>query len=462
MAQQPQKLGKTAVVIGSGMAGLVAARTLADYYTQVLVLERDTLSASAEPRKGVPQARHAHALLAGGQQTLEKLFPGLRQHLVHRGAVRGYGRFFSGGGYHCQIRNGLQGLFVSRPFLESEVRARLLTFPNVRVVENCDVLGLVANEDRTRVTGVRAMCRLTASVEDLIPADLVVDASGRGSRTPAWLETLGYTKPDVELVEVHMGYATRLYRRQPEHLDGDLYVNVAPTPENRRACGMFAQEHARWIVTLAGYCGDYPPTDEHGFLAFARSLPTPDVYEMIRSATPLSDPVPFRFSANQRRHYEKLTRFPGGLLVFGDAICSFTPIYGQGMTVAAFEALALQQCLAAGTQKLAQRFFTQASKVVDTPWSMTVGNDRRVTKTEKARRPMTQFLNWYMGKLQIAARHDAAVAFAFRQVGNLLAAPPSLLHPRITLRVLWGNIRVARHVQRGTVRQETVSQPSHS
>jgi 2-polyprenyl-6-methoxyphenol hydroxylase-like FAD-dependent oxidoreductase len=461
MAQQTQQLGKTTVVIGGGMAGLVAARTLADYYTEVLVLERDTLPASAEPRKGVPQARHAHALLAGGQQALEKLFPGLRQHLVDLGAARGYGRFFSGGGYHCQIRSGLQGLFVSRPFLEAEVRARLLTLPNVRVVENCDVLGLVANEDRARVTGVRAMRRLTTSTEDTISADLVVDASGRGSRTPAWLETLGYAKPDVELVEVHMGYATRLYRRQPEHFHGDLYVNVAPTPENRRACGMFAQERDRWIVALAGYCGDYPPTDEHGFLTFARSLPTPDVYEVIRRATPLSDPVPFRFSANQRRHYEKLTRFPDGLLVLGDAICSFTPIYGQGMTVAAFEALALQQCLAAGTQKLAQRFFTQASKVVDIPWSMTVGNDRCVTKTEKAPTPITRFLNWYMGRLQIAARHDPAVAFAFRQVGNLLATPPSLLHPRIALRVLWGNIRGSRHGQRGTARQETVSQPSH-
>jgi 2-polyprenyl-6-methoxyphenol hydroxylase-like FAD-dependent oxidoreductase len=460
MAQQ-QQAGKTAVVIGASMAGLLAARALADYFAHVTILERDTLPPSAEPRKGVPQGQHAHALLASGQQILEELFPGFTQQLLNQGAIRGQGRFFSGGGYHCQIQQGPGGLFVSRPRLEAEVRARLLTLPHVHVIDNCDVQGLAVDKEGTRVIGARIIRRQSASAEEILPADLVVDASGRGSRTPAWLEALGYPKPAMELVEVGMGYATRLYRRQPEHLDGDLFVNVAPTRENKRACGMLAQEGERWIVTLAGYFGDYPPTDEQGFLEFARSLAVPDVYEVIQTATPLSEPIPFRFPANQRRHYETLTRFPDGFLVLGDALCSFTPIYGQGMAVAAQEALALWECLAAGTHQLAQRFFKQASSVVDIAWSITVGNDRSISDAEGSQPPMLRFINWYMRKLQIAARHDPQLAFAFQQVANLIAAPASLVQPRIALRVLWGNLRAARHGQTATARQESLSQPLH-
>jgi hypothetical protein len=276
----------------------------------------------------------------------------------------------------------------------------------------------------------------------MLAANLVVDASGRGSRLDDWLKEFGYPAPEVELVEVGMGYATRFYRREAHHLDGDLMVNVAPTFDNRRACGMLAQEGDRWIVTLAGYFGEHPPLDEAGFLAFAKSLPTPDVYEVIRTATPLSDAVAYKFPSNQRRRYERLTRFPDGLLAIGDAVCSFTPIYGQGMSVAAMEAMELRASLSAGNDALGLRFFRRIAKVVDAPWSITVGNDRRLTEPQRKESIGTRFLNWYMARLQIAARHDAEVAWAFLKVGSLLELPPSVLHPKIAWRVLrdmlWG------------------------
>jgi 2-polyprenyl-6-methoxyphenol hydroxylase-like FAD-dependent oxidoreductase len=443
MTQLKHPLGQTAVIIGGSMAGLLAARVLSGSYAEVTIIERDTLPAAAVPRKGVPQGQHAHALLARGREIMDELFPGLTEHLVSRGAPQGRGRFYSGGGYFCPIPNGPQALFVSRPCLETEVRARLAALPNVHILENCDAVGLVTSEDHSLVTGIRFR-RRTGSAEEILRADLVVDASGRGSHTPAWLEALGYAPPQVEWVEVKMGYATRLYRRQPDHLNGDLMVNVAPTPANKRACGMLAQEGERWIVTLAGYFGDYPPTDEPGFLEFARSLPVPDVYDVIRTAAPLSDPVPFKFPANQRRHYEKLARFPEGLLVIGDALCSFTPIYGQGVSVAAAEALALRDCLAAGTGQLARRYFKQAGRIVDIAWSIAAGNDLSLSGAKAGVTPPMRFIQWYMGKLQIAARYDPAVALAFMKVANLMTPPPSVLHPRIAWRVLRGNLRLAR------------------
>ena len=347
---------------------------------------------------------------------------------------------FSGDGYHRPIRQGPGALLATRPLIEAGVRARVSALPNVRVVDRCGVRGVVANAERTRVTGVRLQRSGDDSNDEVLPADLVVDASGRGSQAPAWLNALGYPEPEEELVEVGMGYSSRFYRRDPRHLGGDLILNVACSPKNRRGCGMAAQEGDRWLVTLGGYFGDFPPTDETGFLEFVRSLAAPEVYEVIRASTPLSDPVAYRFPANRRRRYEHLKRFPEGFLVIGDGICSFTPIYGQGMTVAAMEAVALRDCLEAGTQRLAQRFFTQASKAIDAPWTITVGNDARLSGKAGARGPVERCLDRYMDRLHVAARHDPQVAAAFLRVANLLDAPTALLHPRVALRVVRGNL----------------------
>lgn len=434
-------LSGTAIIIGGSMAGLLAARVLADSFAQVTILERDALPDMAVARRGVPQGQHAHALLGRGQAILEELFPGLTQVLVNEGAPLGYGRYFSGGGYLCPVPNMQPSLYVSRPFLETAVRSRVLALPNVHLVEQCDVLGWTTDEAGVRITGVRLIRRQAGSATVTLPADLVMDASGRGSRTPAWLESLGYPKPEVELVEVDMSYASRFYERRPGDLDSNMGIVVAPTPTNKRACGMLAQEDDRWIVTLAGYFGDHPPTDEQGYLAFASRLPTPDVYNFIRTAKPLTDPVIFKFPSNQRRRYERLARFPDGLLVIGDAICSFTPIYGQGMTVAAMEAIVLRNCLRAGREALASRYFRQVSRVVDIPWSITVGNDLRLSK--KASLPLpARLIGWYMSKLLVAARHDPEVTLAFMQVARLNNAPSGLLHPRLALRVLRAHLHL--------------------
>lgn len=316
-----------------------------------------------------------------------------------------------------------------------------MSLPNIKVIENSHVLGLLTTPDHTRIVGVRLIHhRFDGSSESALNADLVVDATGRRSQSPVWLEKLGYEKPQEEQVHVDIGYMTRIYRRRPEHLRGDLGTVISPSLPNYRYGAILAQESDRWVVTIGGYLGDHAPRNEKGFLEFAKSIPPQDIYEVIKDAEPLSELLPYKFPNNQRHHYEKMARFPKDYLVFGDAICSFNPVYGQGMTVAALESLALQNCLAQGGQNLQARFFKEAGKIVDIAWSIAVNNDLHITQVEEIRSLQVRFLNWYMSKLHVAAQRDSLVAIAFLQVSSLMASPYSLMHPRIFLRVLWGNL----------------------
>ena len=449
-----------AVIIGASMGGLLAARALADRFEQVTLLERDVFPPPGEQRKGVPQGRHAHVLLSRGREILEGFFPGLTQGLIDQGALLGDvtadARWFIDGGYHRRFASGLMALCVSRPCLEAEVRARLLSLPNVRAIERGDVLGLATTADRTRVTGVRLIRRTAGSAEEIVAADLVVDASGRGSRTPYWLEALGYLPPDEERVRAGIGYTTRLYRREPRHLAGDFAAIVVAASRTKRGGVILAQEGDRWIVSLGGYAGDHAPTDGDGFLAFAKSLAAADIYEVMREAEPLSEPAVYTFPASQRRRYERLARFPDGLLVCGDAICSFNPVYGQGMTVAALEAVALQECLAQETPELARRFFSQVAGLVDGPWRIAAGGDLRFPEVDGPRSPAVRFGNWYLGKLHVAARRDANVALAFQEVANLVAPPSHLLRPEVVLEVTRGALRPLQHASSSLTEPATV------
>ena len=248
--------------------------------------------------------------------------------------------------------------------------------------------------------------------------------------------------PEEERIEVGVGYASRHYRREPHHLGGDLSALVAPTPACRRAAVVAAQEGGRWVVTVVGFHGDHPRTDSDGFVGFAQGLAVPDVHELVSRAEPLDDPVPASFPANLRRRYERLSRFPDGLLVFGDAICCFNPMYGQGMTVAALQALALRECLASGTGGLAPRFFRRAARAVDTPWTLATGNDQRLLRSGAPRSNVAaRLLEWYVGRLHVAARRDPVAALAFVRVTGLIDPPEAMLRPRVAAHVLWGNLR---------------------
>ncbi|MFN8060171.1 MAG: hypothetical protein U0Q12_13530 [Vicinamibacterales bacterium] len=445
--EHPNEPRHHAIVMGASMAGLLTARVLSTHFTKVTLVERDALPTGPDNRRGVPQGRHTHGLLASGRRVLDELFPGISTELLEAGAVPADllrdSRWFFEGDHLARVASGLDGLLMSRPFLESAVRRRVLALPNVTLRQDTQVEGLVFGPTRSRVTGARV-------TGEVLLADLVVDATGRASHAPQWLDAMGYDTPVEEKVEIALRYTTRLFRRRPTDLGGDRAVVIPPTPSGKRGGVMLAQEGDRWTVTLIAHFQDAPPADLPGFLEYARTLPSRDLHDVIRDAEPLGDGLSTRYLASTRRRYERLRRFPEGFLVVGDGISSFNPIYGQGMSVAALEVMELDAVLRGGSAELAKRFFARAAKVVDTPWAVAVGNDLRMPETIGPRSVAVSLVNWYLEKLHRAAHRDPELARAFLTVANLLAPPPSVMHPRLALRVLLGQLRSGSKARRST------------
>jgi hypothetical protein len=311
--------GNHAIVIGGSIAGLVSARVLSDYFTHVTLIERDHLPEGSVPRKGAPQGKHAHGILTGGLRTLERLFPGFDADLVAAGGlVADQGLDFIWhhfNSYKLRFDANLRSILLSRPLIETTLRRRVLALPNVIILQ-ASVRELIHDATCSRVVGVRATRHdLDEGSVEAITADLVVDASGRGAKTPQWLEKLGYGAPEVSSIKVDLAYASRLYRRGPGDFKG--MITAEAPPFGRRGGALLAIEDDQWICTLFGYSGDHPPLDEAGFNEFARSLPAPELYNAIQPAESLSDISVFKFSANLRRHYEKMACFPQGYLVVG-------------------------------------------------------------------------------------------------------------------------------------------------
>jgi 2-polyprenyl-6-methoxyphenol hydroxylase-like FAD-dependent oxidoreductase len=440
-----------AIIIGGSLGGLLTARVLSNHFARVTILERDPVANRPEPRKGQPQARHLHGLLANGLHIMTRYFPDLPQALQDNGAIMAdfadTMQWYTYGGYRKRFKMGVQSSLMSRPLLEHLVRERVLALPNVTLVDNCGVLGLVTATSTSLSAGVSGQQVTGVQVEfqdkrqEILNADLIIDCMGRGSRTPQWLKELGYQPAPESEVRVNVGYATRVYQRDPADSRGTNWILVTPeAPKENRFGGIFPIEGDRWICSMGGWLGDHAPLDEVSFLEFARSLPAPDIYNIISQAKPISDIMPHKFPHSLRRHYEKLNRFPAGYLVLGDAISSFNPTYGQGMTSAAMQAAELDALLGnhQSLAGLALAFFKRAGKVVDIPWQLAVGEDFRFPQTTGPKPAGTDFINRYVAKVHRATLHDEVVGEAFLKVMNLMAPPPSLFHPRIVWRVLRG------------------------
>jgi 2-polyprenyl-6-methoxyphenol hydroxylase-like FAD-dependent oxidoreductase len=424
-------------VLGAGMAGLCAARVGAERFDRVVVLDRDRLPQGAEHRPHVPQGRQPHLLLPAGARLLERWFPGILDELLSGGAVAldlcADFHWFEGGGIARRPVSGLRTPAMSRPFLEHVVRQRVEGLPGVTLHDGTTAAGLTLDADRRRVTGTRL------ASGDVVPADLVIDATGRQAHSLEWLRELGFPPPPTSVVRVDSRYVCRTYRRAPLPEHDWKAAAVIGAPSTRRLAVALPIEGDRWITYVAGLGGEFPPVDEEERVAYARSLPSPVIADLMASSEPLGEPAVHRFPADQRRHVERLRRFPLGWVPLGDAVCSFDPIYGQGMTSAALQAEALGKCLdraGAVDRRFARRYFAAAGRTVALPWSIAVGGDFAYPDTQGRKPVGTDVLNRYAARVTVAAQQDDEVALRVNEVLALVRRPEFLLAPGFVLRVL--------------------------
>ncbi|HSZ31634.1 MAG TPA: FAD-dependent oxidoreductase [Pseudonocardiaceae bacterium] len=424
-------------VIGGGLAGMLAARALRGHLDRVTVIDRDELLPGPAPRKGIPQAHHAHLLWSSGAHQIEALLPGITSLLLAAGA-RCIGLhqdtvFMSPYGWQRRFPGNQFCLTVSRPLLDWTVRDQVLADRRITVLprtELCELFG-----DDTRLTGLRVRDLATGATAGL-DADLVVDASGRGSRLRQWLRPLGVAEPDEEVVDSGLAYSTRVYRAPGRAAASFPMVNVScnhRTSKLGRGGLILPVEDGQWIVTLSGTRGDEPPTDEAGFTTFAEGLRHPVIGQILSTAEPVTETRGSRSSANRRLHYECIERWPGNLVVLGDAFAAFNPVYGHGMSSAALSAAALDRTLRdhLGTPGLARAAMRGIAEVIDAPWILAAARDvfypgcrvktkdPRITDELSARQRFSELVG-------TAALTDPFVSAALIEV-SALAAPAAIL-----------------------------------
>ncbi len=433
--------GRHAVVVGGSIGGMLAARVLADHFDRVTVIERDQLPDGTENRPGVPQARHLHFLFKRGLMAVEEVFPGVTADLLEAGShLLDQGRDFRilyRSGWSPRGEIGLEFCTFTRPLLEATIRRHLVTDARICLRQGFEVAGLVTSADGSRVEGVRIEPRhrdpeAPAEVET-IAADLVLDTSGRGSKAPEWLAAAGFARPEETVVDAFWGYATRIYEPVEDFKkDWKTLFLINRPPYQPRAGIIQPIEGNRWIVTLAGVMHDYPPTDEEGFLKFARSLSSPELYRAIEHAKPLSRIWGYRRTENRLRHYDK-AKVPQGFAALGDSVCAFNPVYGVGMTLVGIEALALRESLRRGKGKLdSHRFQKQVAKLVAGPWALTTGEDLRWPATEGGEvTAKVKLMHWYIEQVIRLIPQSQEVFRRFQEVNHMLKTPTALFHPAV-------------------------------
>ncbi|MFI2431899.1 FAD-dependent oxidoreductase [Streptomyces sp. NPDC018693] len=459
MSSTTDRTTASAVVLGGSLAGLLAARALADVAGRVTVVERDALPAGPEPRRGLPQARHAHQLWSGGARALEELLPGVTDRLLGAGVRRlpittdivaqsPYG-------WYRRWSESHHMLLAGRDLLDATVRAAVLADGRVEVLERTEVLGLTGTA--TAVTGVRVAAAGRPGAEPpaddtaghVLAADLVVDATGRGSRAARWLTGLGLPEPRRRTVDSGVAYASRLFRA-PEAARGAFpVVNLQPDPrtgEPGRGGVLLPIEDGQWLVTLFGSRGGEPSTDTGDFARYARDeLRHPVIADLIERAEPLSEVAFTRTTANRRLYYERMPAWPEGFAVVGDALCALNPIYGHGMSVAAQSALALREVVrrhGPGSPRLARRVQKAVARPAATAWDLAVGMDVFYPgATESGPTLRERLLAAYVGRLLYTATGNGRIARRVTDVTSLERAAPVLVTPGMLLAAAVGPLR---------------------
>lgn len=439
---------ETALICGASIAGLFAARVLSDFYDAVTVVERDKLPDGTSQRRGVSQGRHLHQMLGRGVPYIVDLFPGLLEELEAAGAIvldspddpalfhLGVGDIVFCRSGRFTRSDGMVVFLASRPLLEAIIRRRVRSISNVTFMDGHDVAETLI-DPAGQVTGARVVERGTGQ-ERVLTTDLVIDATGRSARTPAFLEAHGYQRPPERRYTIDLSYSSQ-FLRLPAGTLAERAVLEIPTLDRPEGFGLLPYENGTVIVTVIGFAGRKTPIDLPGLLdSVSESMPN-HVAAALRAGEPIGEVSTQRYPASVWRRYHKLTRFPRGLLVIGDAVCSFNPVYGQGMTSAALQASALQRCLADGTDQLSGRFFRASAKKLSPMWWANRFFDFTIVPSDGWQSKPKKFISLAMGKLYVAAATDVVITETlFRQM-QLLAEPTEFLRPSLLRRIVAGN-----------------------
>ncbi|HKN02302.1 MAG TPA: FAD-dependent monooxygenase [Candidatus Binataceae bacterium] len=436
-------MGSThAIVIGGSMAGLCAARVLARFYDKVTVIDRDAYPAGAHERPGVPQSRHVHALLMRGRLELDRLYPGFEKTMLERGALEiNFGRDFAAlrpDGWAERRPNAITTLFASRVLIEATVRELIRKVPNVELIERAEAVGFeTARGDTLRVSGIRVNPR-DGGAAFTLGGDLIIDASGRATKVPSWIEAMSLAAPPETVVDSHTGYASRWYKVKPERRPKNWWwkgVWIDPVAEDFSTAGvLFPVEDNRMIVTMAGFGGHYPPSDEDEFTAKLAQLRSPIIAEEVALAEPMSQVYSYRHMANRWRHYEKWSARLDGFIALGDSSCAFNPVYGQGMTTGALSALMLGECLeknGINDAEVPRKFFAAQARFQAEPWGLATGADFRIPGTEGKRPIVNRMIDPLLGKMFLVANDDPEIGDRIGEVINMMKPPSALFEPSL-------------------------------
>jgi 2-polyprenyl-6-methoxyphenol hydroxylase-like FAD-dependent oxidoreductase len=440
-----------AVVIGGSIAGLCAARVVSDCYSRVTVYERDELPSAAANRATVPQDRHLHMLMARGAMEFDDLFPGLLEDMVAAGVPMLENRpdcIHLGAAGHVlgtghTLRDEFTAYVPSRPHLEWQLRKRVQDIDNVEIARR-SVAEPRFDRARQRVTGVLLDPDYPEGGErEFVPADFVVDAAGRGTRLPVWLEQWGYARPVEETIDIGINYATHRFR-MPEGLIAEKVVVAGASHDRSLGLGMLFYEDRTWVLTTFGVANAKPPRTFPEMLALADELLPKHFTAALARAEPLGEPAFHAFPASRWRRYDKLDRFPAGIVPFGDAVASFNPTFGQGMTMTSLQARNLRRALQSPDEDLAAELSRATAKTTYPVWMMNgvadVNFHHAVSKEPVPWwwRPSASLFDQFLG----AAETNPVLAEWFLRRFSLLDSLYMIPPPRIIGRAIGHNMRL--------------------
>ncbi|WP_372370763.1 FAD-dependent oxidoreductase [Candidatus Uabimicrobium sp. HlEnr_7] len=426
-----------AIILGAGMAGLLSAKVASQHFAKVTLIDKDLFPTDVCPRKGVPQAVHLHVLLQRGLFILNELFSGIENDLVAKGAVQidwaKDSLWMNPFGWIPRFDSDLIAYTCSRWMLEHTVRERVMAIRNITICPQTEWKDFI-------IDAQNEICGVVVEVnkeEQQIHGDLVIDTTGKNSKTIKTLEQHGFPAPPESRINSYLGYGSRHYRIPDGNRDWkQLYIQMKP-PQSFRGGVLQPIEGNRWIATLIGANKDYPPADEEAFLSFAKSLRSPNFYEAIRNAEPLSKVYCYRNTESRLRHFHKMAKIPIGLVCIGDSVCAFNPVYGQGMTVSAISAQILDSCLnktSISRSQFSRTFYKKLSKVNSMPWLIANSEDSRILSSSGQKMSFSyKLIHSFLDRVLYSATLQPNIHKSFLKILHMTEPMYSLANPKILL-----------------------------